>query len=160
MNAAPLFLGFAGKALLYLQKQQRILQAPAADLALISIICESLAAALKLPSSTPDIANNTKQQVHDAAPGEHHRLKRRCQALRKLHMPLWLLQVQTNRQSASNVTTQLMVCAGNPSPLTGLLNMAYPDRPPWTAAGCCTALYCPLLRSSSTRHLPGQPHKS
>uniref|UniRef100_A0A383VT63 Uncharacterized protein n=1 Tax=Tetradesmus obliquus TaxID=3088 RepID=A0A383VT63_TETOB len=81
MNAAPLFLGFAGKALLYLQKQQRILQAPAADLALISIICESLAAALKLPSSTPDIANNTKQQVHDAAPGLLKPLAKACTAL-------------------------------------------------------------------------------
>lgn len=53
LNAVPLFTSFCGTALQHLQQQQQgVLQAPASDLAFISMICESVFAATHLPSST------------------------------------------------------------------------------------------------------------
>jgi hypothetical protein len=74
LNPVPLFLGFAGTALLYLQQQQRcILQALAADLTFVIMICESLASAIQMQTSTPDSAIGAQQLLRDAAPGEHCR---------------------------------------------------------------------------------------
>jgi hypothetical protein len=68
INPVPILLGFAGTALLHLQ-QQPILEAPAADLAAITQICDSLATAVQLPSSTPAMANRAKQQMLDSRTG-------------------------------------------------------------------------------------------
>jgi hypothetical protein len=70
VNPVPTFLGFARTALLHLQQQQCILQAPAADMTLISMICESLSSAILLPNSNPAAANEAQQLLHDAGPGE------------------------------------------------------------------------------------------
>jgi hypothetical protein len=72
VNPVPLFLGFAGTALLYLQQQQRCsLQATAADLNVLKMIFDSLASAIQLESSTLDPATDAKQQPRNAAPVEH-----------------------------------------------------------------------------------------
>jgi hypothetical protein len=57
MNPLCMLLGFASTALLHLQQQQRILQAPADDLNLLGFICESLASATMLPNSNPAAAS-------------------------------------------------------------------------------------------------------
>jgi hypothetical protein len=68
IDAVPMLLGFAGTALLHLQ-QQPFLQAPAADLATITRICECLATTIALPSSTPAMAKRAQQQTLDSRAG-------------------------------------------------------------------------------------------
>lgn len=71
LDVVPLLLSLAGTALQYpQQRQQGFLQAPAADLYCIRMICESLALAFRMPSSSPAVANAKKQQQRNAAPGE------------------------------------------------------------------------------------------
>jgi hypothetical protein len=66
-------LGFATTALLHLQQQQRILQAIAADLAFVRIICETLIFSLKLLIFKPAGAQGFKQELLTALPGDDHR---------------------------------------------------------------------------------------
>jgi hypothetical protein len=73
MNAVPMLRDFAGTALLQLQQQQPILQAPPANLATIISIVEGLALALRLPSSTPATATVLEQQTCEARTGANSR---------------------------------------------------------------------------------------
>jgi hypothetical protein len=68
LNAVPTLLGFAGTALLHIQ-QQPILRTPAADLTAVAKICESLAIAVQLLSSTPSMARRAQQQMLDSRTG-------------------------------------------------------------------------------------------
>jgi hypothetical protein len=82
INAVPMLLGFAGTALLHLQ-QQPILKAPAADLTAITMICDSLATAVRLPGSTPAMAGRAKQQMLDSRTGASGRFLLLTQQLHK-----------------------------------------------------------------------------
>jgi hypothetical protein len=71
INPLHMLLGFTGTALLHLQQQQQgILQAPAEDLTLITMICESLSKAIHLYSSIPAAAQDAEQQIRAARPGD------------------------------------------------------------------------------------------
>lgn len=67
VDAVPLLLGAAATALQHLQQQQCILQAPADDLALSGMICESLSGAVCLPSSASALRHDAQQQTLAAA---------------------------------------------------------------------------------------------
>uniref|UniRef100_A0A383VQX1 Uncharacterized protein n=1 Tax=Tetradesmus obliquus TaxID=3088 RepID=A0A383VQX1_TETOB len=108
VDVVPLLLGAAAKALQHLQQQQCILQAPADDLALSGMICESLSGAICLPSSAPALRHNAQQQTRAAAQGLLQLLGSACKALAD-ELQQALNQQQQQQQHAAKVENGLQL---------------------------------------------------